>query len=250
MLGRRFAGGPAPFDLEAYVASLGLDIAAWLDAAAPYITLGTGVATWADRSGHSNHVTQATGAAQPAYSTSVAALNNKPAVNFDGTDDVLARATFTQGAIAQPNTIFLVAEPDDNGTALASGQLMVDGGSAGTARHVIDITNSGGSASISDLFAGAALLSTPAFVATGAHIFEGVFNNTSSVVAVDGARSTATGAGGTQAMNGMTVGNRFSGSFWFDGRIAEIIVITGALSAAQRLPIRQWLATKYGVTLV
>lgn len=248
---RRFpASAASAFDLSLFAASIGSSIEWWFDADAAYITLATGVSQWADRSGNANHAAQATGAAQPAYSASVAALNNKPAVNFDGTDDVLARATFTQGACTQPNTIFLVAAPDDTGTALASGQLMVDGGSAGTARHVIDITASAATTSVSDLFAGAALISSPAFTSTGGHVFEGVFNGASSIVSVDGARSTATGAGGAQNMNGITIGNRFATSFYFDGHIAEMFMLSGALDATQRATVRAWLASKYGLTLV
>jgi len=50
---------------------------------------GNAVTTWADASGNGRSVTQATGTKRPIYRSSVAGLNNQPAVDFDGTDDFL-----------------------------------------------------------------------------------------------------------------------------------------------------------------
>jgi hypothetical protein len=70
------------------------------------ITLNVGnVSAWADQSGNALDMAQATAANQPLYVASW--KNGKPALTFDGTNDVLSRATafFTAG---QALTIFVV----------------------------------------------------------------------------------------------------------------------------------------------
>jgi hypothetical protein len=167
----------------------------------------------------------------------------------DGSDDKLTRATLAQGAVSQPTTIIITAEPHDTGAGLGSGQLLIDGGAAGT-RHVIDLASSGVNA-VSDVFAGtAAVASSPAFTSTGVHVFAGVFDGASSRISVDGARSAATGNAGSHQLNGLTIGNRYTGSFYFDGAWGEIIGISGALTTGQLAPILAWQAAKFGATLV
>ena len=61
----------------------------WVDAS--HITGlndGDTVTTWNDLSGQGNHITQATAGYKPIYKTNI--INGKPAVRFDGTDDILS----------------------------------------------------------------------------------------------------------------------------------------------------------------
>lgn len=59
-----------------------LDAALWLDAADPssVIVSGSTISQWSDKSGKGNHVTNSTGATQPAYLTD--AFNDLPTVSF------------------------------------------------------------------------------------------------------------------------------------------------------------------------
>ena len=68
--------------------SLGSSLALWLDAAdASTITLNSSnVSQWSDKSGNGRHVAQSLATLQPAYITT--AINNKPAVRFDGSNDI------------------------------------------------------------------------------------------------------------------------------------------------------------------
>lgn len=75
--------------------------ALWLDADSPStITLnGSTVSQWSDKSGNGRHATQATATNQPTYVSS--AINAKPALSFDGTNDFL---NLTDGTVPTGNT--------------------------------------------------------------------------------------------------------------------------------------------------
>ena len=65
----------------------------WLDAAdSSTITIATGVATWADKSGNSVNATQATTTLQPSYSAT-AFPGSLPGVLFDGVNDIMDIST-------------------------------------------------------------------------------------------------------------------------------------------------------------
>jgi len=67
---------------------------------------GVGVASWRNSGVQAVAATQGTGANQPIYRANYAALANRPAIEFDGTDDFLDCAAGT--ARAQPNHVVLV----------------------------------------------------------------------------------------------------------------------------------------------
>lgn len=98
LVGSYVAGGKSfkPTDIS------GLKL--WLDAS--QITGkndGDSISSWNDFSGNSNHATQSTGSLQPLYKTGI--KNGKPAVLFDGVDDILATGT---GLAGGAKTIFVV----------------------------------------------------------------------------------------------------------------------------------------------
>jgi Concanavalin A-like lectin/glucanases superfamily len=76
------------------------------------ITIVTGVSQWNDQSGSANHVTQATGSKQP--TVAAADINGKPALAFDGTDDVLSKASTTL-ITSSAYSIFMVNKLNANG---------------------------------------------------------------------------------------------------------------------------------------
>ena len=78
---------------------------------------GTAVATWADRSGNGNDFTESTN--QPTFKASW--LNGKPAVKFDGANDVLSDSNFFTSVdfSAKDATMIIVYQPQaDNSYAL------------------------------------------------------------------------------------------------------------------------------------
>lgn len=85
----------------------------WLKADSLVLSNNDPVATWADSSGNGNDVTQGTGGLRPLYKASVAGLNNKPTVEFDGTDDVLTNTGLLTGGNFPTSTatLFIVFSP-------------------------------------------------------------------------------------------------------------------------------------------
>ncbi|GAP63451.1 hypothetical protein ARMA_1874 [Ardenticatena maritima] len=80
-------GGDGPGGVGITNGSSSLEL--WLKADAGVTTSGSSVSTWADQSGHGADVTQGSATSQPTHVTSLASLNNQPAVQFDGSNDYL-----------------------------------------------------------------------------------------------------------------------------------------------------------------
>src|SRR5262249_6751166 len=86
-------------------------LALWLYAAhASPITIATGVSQWSDKSGKGNHMTQATGNAQPLHVANT--LNGYPVVHFDGSNDRLVASTITNMSSMTGFTLFAVQNRD------------------------------------------------------------------------------------------------------------------------------------------
>jgi hypothetical protein len=73
---------------------------------------GANVAAWADQSTFANHDTQGTAASQPLFIASVAAANNKPAVQFDNIDDYLDCAIAPPAPATTSTLIWAVIRQD------------------------------------------------------------------------------------------------------------------------------------------
>jgi hypothetical protein len=101
----------------------------WLDAAdSSTITIATGVATWADKSGNSVNATQATTTLQPSYSAT-AFPGSLPGVLFDGVDDIMDISTIAMRN--QTHGVYWVFSRSGAGTG-ADGYRTIIGGRAST----------------------------------------------------------------------------------------------------------------------
>jgi len=82
----------------------------WLKSDAGITTNASGdVTTWADQSGQGNNVSQGTAAYQPDYV--VNAINGKPAIRFDGSDDRLYHSNGSGQFDFNDATVFVVVSP-------------------------------------------------------------------------------------------------------------------------------------------
>jgi hypothetical protein len=192
------------------------------------------VSQWDDLSGSGNDVVQATAANQP--KSGRRALNSLNVLDFDGTSDFIKRTAYI-AALTQPLTMFVVASQDVSGS-----DVLVDSGSLSPR---IYFWYAGG---IYETNAGATLRSTEN-VDTNPHVHRLVYNSTSSAIVVDGV-TVASGDAGANGTDGITLGSSYAGSsgYW-DGAIAEVIVVDGTLTAGQIAATEQYLANKWGITL-
>lgn len=194
---------------------------------------GAAVGTWQSRHTAAN-ATQATGANQPARQT----VAGMPVLRFDGTNDNMAAA----GATASSNvSIFVVAKWDTGATQGA----VIDGSSGATRNTLYTLTGNDLSANC-----GTADVSTGTDPRGAFHLvdFHGV--GAGSEVYTDGVLDGGPGNPGTQVLSGgITIGSFHDGSSLFDGDIAEIVIYDGALTAAQKQAVRDYLQSEWAALL-
>ncbi len=87
---------------------LSLSPAVWLKADTLALADGDPVGTWADQSGNGRDLVQATSAAKPMFKTAV--LNGRPAVLFDGVDDVVEYVGGSDWVTGTGLTVFAVVK--------------------------------------------------------------------------------------------------------------------------------------------
>jgi hypothetical protein len=212
-------------------------LALWLDAAdastlfqddagtTPAVANDAVVGYWADKSGNGKHVIQATTDNKPLLKTAV--QNGRNGIKFDGTNDVLANASF---ALAKPDTLIMAFKTGTTGAAL-------DGV---TVRQGVfhDTTIK--------LFAGGSSIAVGTAANNTAFIGVFVFNGAASYGRVNAAQSAAVNPG-TNDMAGIRVGNNPAGSFAYNGHVFEVIAAQGELSAGVIASVEAYLNAKWVV---
>ena len=224
------------------------DCVLWLDAAdESTITLnGSNVSQWDDKSGIGNDATQGTAANQPPYS--IGGMNNKNVLDLDGISDYmfLPDSFFPTGD--GPYSIFIVCQSTKN-----TGIPIVTGfGSTGTnnqvfIRHLLveERLNTGWYSndleSADDIWlvdSDPVLISSHYDQAGREQYLDGTLRGSDS----------ATGKTTASTPNYIGIGAG-SGSSWWEGPIAEIIVYERQVTEQERVIIDSYLAAKWGITL-
>lgn len=206
----------------------------WFDASdtASITDAGAGaVSQWNDKSGNGLHLTQGTGANRP--TTGTRTLNSKNVVDFDGTNDVLITADFTQ---AQPVTVFAVAAEDV--TTAGAQQVVGNGNVTPTLFSQFSTTYR--------YFAGTLQSGSGLSVDTNPHIWVGVFNGVSSSLRIDGTPvSTGNPGANGWSTKPLRIGASFTPDSWFNGIVAEVIVYPSALSGGDLAAVEAYLDAKW-----
>lgn len=201
------------------------------------LTISSGVSAWGDQTPNARHVTQGTVGLRLGYSASDAAYNNKPVLV--GTNLGYLDASVS-GPASQPLTFYIVGQI---GTS-ADYKTLVD---AHTGNRAIVRANA---SEFSSTFAGTANVESTTSIA-GPSIICAVFNGASSAHYVNSTTAAVTGNPGATGMGTIRIGAAPAGSYPLptDGKLAEILIYSGAHGATTRATILRYLSTRYALTV-
>lgn len=218
---------------------------------------GGSVSQWDDLSGGGFHMAQGTGSKQPRWLMS--GINGVPAVDFDGTDDLLVYAGNLSTSVS--GTLLMVWQTDVLG--VANQTIFGSGDEGSTTRFLRVRQTTGGAESISQRDAEASADTVDGsliMAATQAHIFALTADDTAYVMRVNGLTdatlTVASGAnagdwlGGTSARDNVTLGAskiQASETGFSNGKLGCVLLYDGAKTAAQLQVLERWLAQVWKV---
>ena len=237
------------------------NLKAWYNAAdtSSISVTGNEVTQWNDLSGNGFHLSQGTSSKRPSSGTRT--LNSKNVIDFDGTNDVLEASTASDWTFMNNtggSTAFFVYMYDDNTTANAWCTTDGVGGALvgydlydnSDLAHRVNRGVGGASAISNDTAQNPAqgnhylyVLSDPAnaTAANRSEIYvDGVLqnkNNTLTNTASSSAPATALDVGGRRNDDGYS----------FNGAFAEIIIVSGLMSADNITKTKAYISAKWGV---
>ena len=241
--GRRRIPGPvdaAAISVESGPPDVGWHAAWW--AGDLSLSDGAEVASWSDITGNGREMTQSDATRRPLFRASVADMSGAPGVEFDGSNDYLRTATWT--GLAQPFTYVLVFRVRSTQTAQI---VYMDSASAGTEAPFFKPSNSTGWA----VYAGSTwpLVSTPVY-AVGNFAARVKFNNSSTVLNINGTNSTPANPVGTNSLVGTTVGAHRDDSSAAAITVGFAGVFAGDVTTDPEWSnFVAWVSASYGMTL-
>lgn len=227
-------------------------LSVWYDAQRPdSIEMATGVATWRDLSGNGNHLAQTDTTKQPAYG--VRAINGRPLIDFDGTNDYLAMSASTLGWTGTLGTFYVVCVVD------AATNERIIGMSDGSADYASDQTWAMLSCDGTNFYSyysntqrahiartlGAPVILTAERDTTDFQVYTnattGTFDSASANAAFNGGRLSvaASYSGSTYVISGGTL----------NGAVGEVLGYRAAHTQAQRQTVWGYLSFRWGIPL-
>jgi hypothetical protein len=236
----RLGGAPALPALPAWTPA-STTTALWLDAAdATKVTVVSGrVSSWVDKSGNARNATQATVALRPLYNTT--ALNSKPSVVFDSTDDFL---TYNGAFLANTDyTVLAVVyrnDPETNAwfmggqTAGVNANLQLGWDGPNDKFRFSQYTNDVDTLGITYTSGQGLIAVARQAAATGKSTF---FNGTAGTASAHAVPLTA--------YTGSAIGRWFTN--YFGGGVSEVVITTTALSVPDRQKLEGYLAWKWAL---
>lgn len=207
------------------------------------VTIGTGVVGWADQSGTGDankNLGQGNPPLQPAFNASDANYNGKPTLGFATISSNYMASSVWSLSLPQPYSAFVVG----NGDGAAANEYFTDGVVLDSGDMLATNTTNSKPA----LYAGTLLSGG---VSTGAPMVMGAdFNGASSAMYQNAVTAAATGNAGTSNRTGLIIGcaANVSGGF-LNGRIAEIVIYSSVISAAQRSQLFSYFGFRYAISI-
>lgn len=203
----------------------------WLDASdLSTITEISGlISQWDDKSGNSRHAVQGISTLRP--STGLAAQNGKNVLQFTEVATSFLVTGEVNPALSTPVTMLIVGRTSSN--------YMIDGATSADRMQV----RRDSSTSLR-MWGGTTLATTASMESMS--LIKAKFNGATSSLEVAGS-ATLGSAGTTEKFSGLTIGAATGGTSHGDSDIAEIVVISGTLSAADESGLIAGLKDKWGL---
>ena len=191
----------------------------------------TDVSTWQDLGGSGYDITQGNSSKQPSYNTNI--INGRPAIYWDGSDDVLSNTSaWTPDAV--PNTVVMVYSTESGSNYYFDGEL--------GERNTLFVDGSD-----IEMFAGSQYDTGFNLTTSGWHYAFFIFDSTSSYARIDGVDGS-TGDSGTQTFgNEFWLGSRYSDNNFFKGYIAEVLVYDSALDSGEISSLESYITDHYNL---
>jgi hypothetical protein len=205
---------------------------------------GSNVVSWIDISGSGHDATQSTTANQPTLVTS--AINGWSGIKFNGSPQNLTLPT--NFSSFSGSTIFVVVQPN----TVAAGARIIDLGNGATSDNIQiqEPTNTGAAFYVYNAATPTSVTSSSALTLKQYHLLEVVDSATTATIFTDGVQ----GAQNT-AMNVITnisrannvIGKSSSGTNFFNGQIAELLVYSSTLTTDQIADVEAYIASRYQI---
>ena len=244
--------GPWPPDISNPLTAFGWYAAAWAED--PLWTPpddGGAVSSWRNGGTLGTAFEQSTGAAQPTFRSAVAALNNRPAVDFDGTDDYLGVLSGVSVAVAHSLVVIGTSDAVPSATKSFIGTTSTGGDRLGIAATNNFVSRLGGTQVTSTGGSGITVSANTPYLVSA-------YNNGSvpaSTIFVNGTNYTSASGGATlTTVDGVVLGASRSAvstfSNYLDGQIAFAGFYLGDIHAHPNWPaFKRWVASRYAFTV-
>jgi hypothetical protein len=203
----------------------------WAENPGQSFTPDQAVSQWDDGSGHARHATQATSGTRPVYRASVAGLNHKPGIEFDGARQ-LGSADYS---VTQPYTIVAVGDL----AALTGTRVLVSAGTTVASSGLWYGVDGWG-------LAFGASIQSPNVPTTGAHLWVAHGSGAASTLERDGT-VIVSGNAGVTTIPRTSIGGRTAATPTFIGDLAFVGIIDRALTVTEKNHLLAWAQTEYGV---
>ena len=211
----RFTAPPPP-----PISTVGLNL--WLKADSLLLSDSDAVTTWTDSSGQNNNVSQSNASGRPLYKTNI--FNSKPALLFDGTNDVLYGGSITG------STCFIVGQYTENTSSFQN----YDGAFSTHPNYPV-FTGTDGTSDWDQAIGTYYVNNTQTNTLNLANAFVSYVRTTQAVSNTIGPIRV-----------GLDRDYDYLGRFWF-GYIAEIISYNIVLTEAEAALVRDYLNAKYAI---
>jgi probable HAF family extracellular repeat protein len=219
------------------------DLRLWLkaDTGVSHIGTNTSISFWEDQSGKAKHATQMFSANRPQWVAGQ--MNGRPVIRFDGTNKYLSLPNLMNGATQAEAFVVLKAQSDVPTVNRALWKF-------GTHPSPSNLKYPATDGTIADDFGNSSAYSMgdPAQPLNFAHIYNVTTKSGEWLARLNGVVQLISTANTVAFSTAPTLG--YSGSSYFQGDIAEVMVYDRLVTPGERSAVMAYLSRRYGVTSV